>query len=190
MQEMKIDHNSPSFIGGWMISLALCDDIRDEYDEKFHLTTFDKKRGYHRLSDSDFNDKLMKRYVKQLNLVFDEYKKKFPWVDNEPNTIDWSVMSPFNVQKYEPEFNYKFPHIEDPGPREGKLIRNLTFATYLNDVEEAGETEFVYQKVKVKPKKGLTVIFPAGWTHPHFGRAAPNEIKYIITGWSSYHHRC
>ena len=41
----------------------------------------------------------------------------------------------------------------------------------------------------MKPKKGLTIIWPAGWTHPHHGLPAPEETKYIATGWAGYHFR-
>ena len=58
--------------------------------------------------------------------------------------------------------------------------------TYLNDIEEGGETEFYYQKLKVKPRKGLTLIWPVDWTHIHKGHIAPNEEKMIITGWLSF----
>ena len=55
--------------------------------------------------------------------------------------------------------------------------------TYLNDVEEGGETIFPYQKLKVKPKKGKTILWPAYWTHAHLGNVAKTEEKYITTGW-------
>jgi hypothetical protein len=35
----------------------------------------------------------------------------------------------------------------------------------------------------VRPKKGLTLIWPADWTHFHKGIPAPNEEKMIVTGW-------
>jgi hypothetical protein len=41
--------------------------------------------------------------------------------------------------------------------------------TYLNDVTDGGETGFFYQDVKIKPQKGLTLIWPAIWTHTHKG---------------------
>ena len=44
MEEVQIEHNSPSFIAGWMINTDICDEIREEYDSKFHLANFDKKR--------------------------------------------------------------------------------------------------------------------------------------------------
>ena len=58
--------------------------------------------------------------------------------------------------------------------------------TYLNDVENEGETEFYHQKIKVKPQKGLTLIWPADWTHTHRGIASKIDEKYIITGWFSF----
>jgi hypothetical protein len=58
--------------------------------------------------------------------------------------------------------------------------------TYLNDVTDDGETEFYYQQVKFQPKKGLTVIWPADWTHTHRGIASMTQDKYIVTGWYNF----
>jgi len=57
--------------------------------------------------------------------------------------------------------------------------------TYLNDVEDGGETEWYYQNLKVKPEKGLTFLWPTDWMFTHKGYAPVNANKYIITGW--YH---
>jgi len=188
MQEIILEHDSPSFILATKIDLDLCDRIIEEFNQKDNLSQFDKVRGYFRLNDRQMDTQLMQEYLRELKKVFAVYKKKYTWT--HVMSTPWSIMSPFNVQKYEPGFAYNPIHIEEPGPREGKIMRNLAFVTYLNDIEEAGETEFIYQGLKVKPEKGLTTIFPAGWTHPHRGLPAPNETKYIVTGWSSYHHRC
>ena len=59
--------------------------------------------------------------------------------------------------------------------------------TYLNDVSDGGETAFLYQNVKVKPEKGLTLIWPAEWTHTHKGMVSMTQTKYIITGWYSFY---
>ena len=53
---------------------------------------------------------------------------------------------------------------------------------YLNDVEEGGETEFLYQRKKLKPTKNRAVIWPGSYTHLHRGNP-PMETKYILTGW-------
>jgi hypothetical protein len=63
--------------------------------------------------------------------------------------------------------------------------------TYLNDVDDGGETFFYYQDLKIKPKKGLTLIWPVDWTHTHCGIVSPTQTKYIVTGWISFepHHQ-
>jgi hypothetical protein len=64
--------------------------------------------------------------------------------------------------------------------------RVLAYIVYLNDVEEGGETEFLYQHMRVKPKKGSIVLFPAAFTHTHRGNPPLSNDKYIMTGWVEY----
>lgn len=62
--------------------------------------------------------------------------------------------------------------------------RELTWMIYLNDIEDGGETEFMYQKRRIKPTVGTVVIFPAGLTHVHRGGfLLGDKDKYIVTGW-------
>ena len=49
-------------------------------------------------------------------------------------------------------------------------------------IVEQGETEFLYQKQRIKPVEGRVVIFPGSFTHLHRGNP-PLNIKYIATGW-------
>ena len=60
--------------------------------------------------------------------------------------------------------------------------RTMAWMVYLNDVEEGGETEFLYQKRKIKPEKGTVLIWPGSYTHLHRGNP-PMSDKYIATGW-------
>ena len=60
--------------------------------------------------------------------------------------------------------------------------RTLVWSVYFNDLEDSGETEFLYQKKKIKPKAGRVLIFPGSFTHLHRGNP-PYEAKYIATGW-------
>lgn len=64
--------------------------------------------------------------------------------------------------------------------------RLLFFIFYLNDVEEGGETEFLYQSLRVKPKQGTLVIAPASYTHTHRGNPPLVGTKYIVTGWVEF----
>ena len=64
--------------------------------------------------------------------------------------------------------------------------RQFAWTIYLNDDFEAGETEFLYQQYRYKPKMGDVLIFPAGFTHTHRGNPPINGTKYIITGWLEF----
>jgi hypothetical protein len=188
MELINLEHDSPSFILAAKINGDLCDELIENIEQNSDKLRYDSMRGYHRLNDKDADQDLLKRYLRELNRVFQKYRKEFTFIEDRGS--QWGVMSPYNLQKYDPGDCYRPIHIEQGGPREGKLIRNLAFVTYLNDIEEGGETEFPQQNMMIRPEKGLTTIFPAGWTHPHRGHPAPNEEKYIVTGWASYYHRC
>lgn len=54
--------------------------------------------------------------------------------------------------------------------------------TYLNDVENGGDTFFNHFNVKIQPRQGKTLIWPAEWTHAHSGQIVNSGKKYIITG--------
>ena len=62
--------------------------------------------------------------------------------------------------------------------------RQLVAIWYLNDVEvPGGETEFLYQDVKIKPETGKLILFPPFWTHEHRGVTLQKGVKYIATTW-------
>ena len=63
--------------------------------------------------------------------------------------------------------------------------RVLTWLFYFNDVTEGGETELLHYSMRVKPKAGRLIIFPAYFTHTHRGNPPISNNKYIATGW--YH---
>lgn len=84
------------------------------------------------------------------------------------------------LQKTEPTNGYHLFHAENVNWNLNN--RTMAWMVYLNDVEEGGETEFLYQKRKVKPKKGTILIWPGGYTHLHRGNP-PMSDKYIATGW-------
>ena len=53
---------------------------------------------------------------------------------------------------------------------------------YLNDTD-TGYTDFMHQKLSIKPETGKLVIWPAYFTHTHRANPDLKEDKYIITGW-------
>ena len=90
----------------------------------------------------------------------------------------------FNIQKYPLNGAYHRIHA-DRGYGPIDQFRELIWMTYLNDVYSGGETEFMFYKLKIQPRKGLTLIWPAGWTHLHRGLSSPTTEKIIATGWFS-----
>jgi hypothetical protein len=67
------------------------------------------------------------------------------------------------------------------------MDRCLVWTFYLNDIElDEGETEFLYEKMRVRPRKGLGCMFPAGWTFQHRGNPVHSATKCITTGWWHY----
>ena len=67
------------------------------------------------------------------------------------------------------------------------MSRYLVFILYLNDVEEGGETSFLFKEegeddfFKVKPKAGTLVMHPASWPYIHKGHMPISNDKYIYT---------
>ena len=185
---MILEQANPSFILSHYIDLKVCDNLVKEFNNVEDVANYDKFRGYYRVNDRTLPSPIIDSYLVELQKCTKLYKDTYPWsyIKND----EWGVMSPFNIQKYPKGKSYSTEHIEEHGPTKDRMLRHLTFLTYLNDIKEGGETEFILHNLLVKPKKGLTVIFPAGWTHPHRGHPAPKEEKYITTGWYSYFHRC
>ncbi|MEO0368676.1 MAG: 2OG-Fe(II) oxygenase [Pseudomonadota bacterium] len=80
------------------------------------------------------------------------------------------------IQKYEPGGFFDW-HSDNVG---GALRRVITVIWYLNTVEEGGETEYVWQKARIKPVQGSLLLCPVGWTYFHRGAPPVSDNKYII----------
>ncbi len=128
-------------------------------------------------------DEPMTSYVRQLSDICNLYKEKYAFCNQGRY---WAVTEGIKIQKYNPGQSYHGWHFERDGENDASMYRHLTFMTYLNDVTDAGETEFYYQGTKFRPRKGLTLFWPAEWTHTHRGVPSLTQTKYIITGWYNY----
>jgi hypothetical protein len=69
----------------------------------------------------------------------------------------------------------------DPGCE--TLHRHLLWTVYLNEEFEEGETEFLFQRRRIKPTTGTLLIAPAGFTHTHRGNRPQGGDKFIATSW-------
>tara|TARA_R100001086_G_scaffold156554_1_gene83760 strand:+ start:1855 stop:2496 length:642 start_codon:yes stop_codon:yes gene_type:complete len=192
MKEVIFDtRNQPCFIGAWYLpQISICDEVVRAYHSDLLFKAEGRSGGdaygtvQKNIKDS-IDAELRNRpdiaddFTANLLAVLEKYKQKFPFA-NETATY---VVDCLNIQKYPQKTGgYHAWHCE----RSEQNPRHLVWMTYLNDIEEGGETEFYYQKLKVKPRKGLTLIWPVDWTHTHRGNIAPNEEKMIITGWFSF----
>ena len=97
---------------------------------------------------------------------------------------DEHTVSLLKLQRTRPGQGYHLWHYESSG--RDVAGRLLTFTAYLNDIEDGGETEFLYYGRRVKPEKGMLCIFPAAFTHTHRGNPPLKDTKYIATGWFEF----
>jgi hypothetical protein len=55
---------------------------------------------------------------------------------------------------------------------------------YLNPTREGDASSvFMVMGLRLQPKQGSVVLFPAAWTHTHRGNPVYSGDKYIATGW-------
>lgn len=91
-----------------------------------------------------------------------------------------------NLQWYRAnEGGYPYWHCE-LYPRDAQcetLHRHLLWTLYLNDDFEQGETEFLFQQHKVRPRTGSLLIAPTAFTHTHRGNRPQGGDKFIATSW-------
>ena len=182
-----------NFIEGYYLSdLSICDDLINLFEVSKNKTAGQTRNGVDKtikdsldlpINEREIDDhSCLKLYFKEMVKCLNLYKSKYRYCDLhiEP----WGLEEKFNIQKYKPKQAYLHWHTETSVILSGR--RHLVFMTYLNDIKKGGETEWYYQKLKVKPEKGLTIIWSADWTFTHKGHTTINEDKYIITGWYEF----
>ena len=185
---------SPNFIGSWMIDSSLCDDIISHYEENEQkqkqgvtgggLNLKVKDRKDITLSPKELNlpdNQIYKIYFESLFECYKDYNLQWPFLSEMVTHLD---IGKFNIGKYIPGQHFQKIHCERGGL--ASLHRLFAFMTYLNDVEEGGSTYFNHYDLDIKPKKGLTLIWPSEWTHCHKGNILKSGLKYIITGWLTF----
>jgi prolyl 4-hydroxylase len=185
-----------NFIKCWYIeNISLCDQIIEyhknsnkkslgaAHDDASNKLIIDKSIKESVDVELDLDTDLREKYIIELTQISKKYIECFPYCSW---SIPWGLVEKINIQYYSPGGGFKVWHCERSNGSYPASIRHLVFMTYLNDVEDEGETEFFHQQLKIKSRKGLTVIWPADWTYTHRGIPSPTEEKYIITGWLSF----
>jgi len=112
---------------------------------------------------------------RSLGLAIKEFRENYPFFKGPFKDMG------YGIQRTNAGEHYHW-HI-DGGSHEFSH-RQLVAIWYLNDVAgPGGETEFLFQNIKVKPEIGKLILFPPFWTHEHRGVTLDNGVKYIATTW-------
>ena len=119
-------------------------------------------------------------FPENLMMAYQEYLKEVPL--NTYLGYENLHFQTVKIQKTSPGEGYHVWHVE-AGFNYEMLQRVVAYTVYLNDIKEGGETEFLYQHTRVKPKKGRLVIWPAMFPFVHRGNPPLKEDKYILTSW-------
>jgi hypothetical protein len=112
---------------------------------------------------------------KSLGIAIREFRNQYPYFNGPFKDMG------YGLQRTNPG---EFYHWHIDGGSHDFSYRQLVAIWYLNDVEgPGGETEFLYQSVKIKPEQGKLLLFPPFWTHEHRGVQLQSGVKYIATTW-------
>ena len=126
------------------------------------------------------NASLYRKFFERLWGCFEEYSTHFSLLKEIPNL---SIRSA-KMQKTLPGEGYHRWHFESDTIE--RSTRVCAWAIYLNTVESGGETEYLYQHMRISAVEGTLVIWPAGYTHAHRGNPPLNGEKYLLTGWIEF----
>jgi hypothetical protein len=131
---------------------------------------------------SSFNTKLLNEFSNLLLPAFEKYKKE------NSTALDglkkYALNADIKLQKTIPGEGYHTWHCESDCLATSKRIM-LVFM-YLNNCEEGGETEFLYQNKRIEARQGRLVIAPADWTHIHRGNPPLKGEKFMMNGWIEF----
>lgn len=196
-QLRKIDYTLENFVGIFKNAFTkeFCEKIIKQYeymDESGHgQTRFSSENASRIVKDdtqvfADYIDYMPLRIsTKEFNELF--WGEYFPIYEQEYSVLKESgrhTNYAFKIQKTKVGGGYHVWHYESTNREYSNRL--LTWILYLNDVQEGGETEFLYQHMRVKPEQGTLVIWPAAFTHTHRGNPPLSNEKYIVTGWTEF----
>lgn len=186
-----MDGKFEDFIGTWekFVPSSVCNrviNIHQEYEKNdggysgnFQFPNGKLGRSDYSINLQEIDNDLTREINQYLTACVQDYCDEYHIIKEQP-LVSYTV----KVQKTDPGGGYHVWHGENNSFQH--CTRCLAWIIYLNDIEDGGETEFLYQHKRVVPTTGTVVIWPAAFTHAHRGNPPLKETKYIITGW--YYH--
>lgn len=190
MNNIKITHNQ--FVGTYenVLSEEECkkiielfeNDLNNKIDSNGNTQFFRDKMERHDYQKFYSSDDTSNLIVLKVNEILDKciklYAEEF-WIVKQIKATSLNI----KLQKTPPRGGYHVWHCEQ-GSLKDAQNRALVWTIYLNDIPDGeGETEFLWQGLRVKSKAGTVCIFPAAFTHTHRGNPVYSCDKYIATGW-------
>jgi hypothetical protein len=100
-------------------------------------------------------------FLKAIQNTFFDYSKKY----NILQDLKVSISSVIKIQRTIPGQGYHVWHCERGTTNHRSRL--MLVILYLNDVEHGGETEFLYQGIRISPKQGRLIFCPGDFTHTH-----------------------
>lgn len=163
---------------------TLCDEIVDYFHASPALHNVvgaegDPLRAARRSTDmllkQGQNDDLLMRYLEHIKEIAEAYMNTYPQASS-----NLGIVEPLQIRRYLPGEGVYADQWESS--HAGARHRFLGFLTYLNDVDDGGGTQFIYQGVTMPAKKGRTLVWPCEFTHTHKDEVSNQGTKYVITG--------
>ena len=196
---LQKQNSNPNFIGSWIINqLSICDELINYFEsnknkQKEGVTlrgiNLDSKNSTDiKIAPRDMKlpgNEIFEKYFHNLYACYQDYVVEWPFLATFAENLQ---VSSFNLQRYQSGQHFQKLHTERSSLE--NLHRVFAWMTYLNDVEQedGGSTFFSHYDLAIQPRKGLTLIWPAEWTHAHRGNVLRANNKYIITGWMTFPH--
>jgi hypothetical protein len=114
------------------------------------------------------------------DICYKDYSETYSVLAN----YDRHTIYTYKIQRTDPAEGYHVWHAEDGDINHSRRVG--VYILYLNDVEQGGETEFLYLSKRIEAKAGRLVIFPPNYPWAHRGNPPLSGSKYILTGWTEY----
>ena len=182
-----------------VVSKEYCNSLIDFYDNIHKLGKSVERKKHDNVSPIDKNNKvyyfrtetdplimnshssLLRPFVDAIGQCYNLYVEKYGVIESlGRHLLDLDI----KIQKTLPSEGYHIWHPEICNAHTSRRL--LMCLLYLNDVDEGGETEFLYQQRRVKPVVGQVLICPTSFTHTHRGNPPLKTAKYMINTWMEF----
>lgn len=187
----QIDKNFIGIFDGYILP-SECKKVIEYYEKENDFTSKFTRQNLEKVTLLEKNDtnkslgagnihvwyKDLKPFIANFDIALKKYLES-TCINSHYAPLKYTGMK---IQKTLPGQGYHVWHIEHGNKGEDSR-RVLSWLVYLNDIEEGGETELLHQSVRIKPKMGRIVIFPAGFPYVHRGNPPLKDNKYILTSW-------